>query len=116
VGVNELIADRVAWRRRNVRHHYVGRLWGGEGVLRFVGREPGTGIEVSLCVPLHEIEHVGLSDSPDETVVGGPCVVLELADTEAIYLREIAPGGASPEHLAARLDRLFCRPAAAASF
>jgi hypothetical protein len=116
VAVNELIAERVAWKRRNVRHHYVGRLWGGEGLLRFVGREPGTGIEVSLSVPLQEIEHVRLAGSADESVVGGPGVVLELADTEAIYLREIVPGGSSPQRLALRLDRLFGRPVAAPAF
>jgi hypothetical protein len=114
--VNELIAERVAWKRRSARHHYVGRLWGGEGLLRFVGREPGTGIEVSLSVPLEEIEHVRLAASPDESVVGGAGVVLELADTEAIYLREIVPGGSSPQRLALRLDRLFSRPAVVAAF
>lgn len=116
VPVNELIAERVAWKRRNVRHHYVGRLWGGEGVIRFVGREPGTGIEVSLSVPLEEIERVRLSSSADETVVAGLGVVLELADSEAIFVREISPGGAYPHHLAARLDRLCRRPAAVAAF
>jgi hypothetical protein len=114
--MNELIAERVAWRRRNVHHHYVGRLWGGEGVLRFVGREPGTGIEVSLSVPVREIDHVDLSHSPDEAIVGVPGVVLELADTEAIYLREIVPGGTTPQRLAHRLGRLLHPPLAATAF
>jgi hypothetical protein len=113
--MNELIAQRVAWRRRSVRHHYVGRLWGGEGVIRFVGREPGTGIEVSLSIPLEEIERVRLSASPDETVVAGAGVMLELAGSEAVFLREIAPGGIAPDHLAARLDRLCARPLIAAA-
>ena len=114
--VNELIAERVAWKRRSVRHHYVGRLWGGEGLIRFVGREPGTGIEVSLSIPLEEIERIRLSTSADETVVAGPGVVLELADSEAIFLREVFPGGGSPQALAARLDQLGRRPAAVGAF
>jgi hypothetical protein len=114
--VNELIAERVAWRRRSVRHHYVGRLWGGEGVIRFVGRDPGTGIEVSLSIPLEEIERIRLSHSDDEPVVAGPGVVLELADSEEIFLRELFPSVASPQALAARLDRLGSRPAAVAAY
>ena len=114
--MNELISERVAWRRRSVRHHYVGRLWGGEGVIRFIGREPGTGIEVSLSIPLEEIERIRLSHSDDETVVAGPGVVLELADSEEIFLRELFPSVASPQALPSRLDRLGRRPAAAAAF
>jgi len=97
--------ERIAWRRLNVPHHYVGALSVGDGRLRLSGRDPGTGIEVSLVIPFAEISRVRVSASPAESLRGGPAVVLDLAGSRAICVREL--GAASPSRLARRLAALI---------
>lgn len=101
--MNELHAEKVAWRRRNGRDHYVGRLDAGGGAVRLVGRKPATGIELALTIPFEEIERVRASESLDETLVGEPCVVIEPAHSSAIFVREVGTGKPPPVELAARL-------------
>ena len=98
-----MLADRVAWRRRSVARHYVGTLSSGAGGLRFVGREPSSGMEVSLSIPYGEIGEVRISGSDGERLVGEDSVVLEFVDSEPILLREIGLGQLRPKALAARL-------------
>ena len=100
--MNTVLAQRVAWRRRTTRHHYVGTLSGLAGGIRLAGREPGTGIEVGLFLPFEEIESVS-AGAADEKLVGESCVVLELSDSEPILVRNVDVGELRPKELAARI-------------
>ncbi len=104
--MNEVLAEKVAWRRRNVRDHYVGRLAAGGGAVRLVGREPGAGIEVALTIPFQEIDDVRLSESLDETLAGEACVVVEPVHSAPILVREVGTGQLHTAELAARLKAL----------
>ena len=48
---------RVTWRRRN-GPDYVGAVEFVDGYVRLVGRDPASGIEVSLSIPVEQIETV----------------------------------------------------------
>lgn len=100
VGV-ERIARR---RRRTIPHHYLGALTASADQVRLSGRDPAMGIEVSLSIPLSEIRSVRTSASASENVRGAGAVVLELAGSEAMCLREV--GGGSPDSLARTLAAL----------
>jgi hypothetical protein len=104
--MNELLAERIAWRRKGVDHHYVGVLAGRPDGLVLTGREPATGIEVVLTIPFPEIEDVHLASGDEERLVGEPAVVLELAESAPILLREIGLGQLRPKALALRLAKL----------
>jgi hypothetical protein len=109
--MNDLLTDRVAWRRRGIRHHYVGTLRAGDWGIRLTGRDPTSGIEVTLSIPLGEIENVLVSDSRDDMLVGERCVVLELAKSDPILLGVV---GSRPLHfraLARTLGELTHSPA-----
>jgi hypothetical protein len=98
-----VLADRLAWSRRNVAHHYVGTLVADESRVTLAGREPATGIEVTLSIPAGEIEAIRVSGCEEERLVGDDTVVIELVDSEPIVLREIGPRKARPRQLAASL-------------
>jgi len=104
--VTTVLAKRIAWRRRNVPHHYIGALLSFGAGIRLVGREPATGIELALSIPFEEIEDVRASAAPDDELVGGQSVVLDLAEADAVLLREIGGGPLGTAELAARLERL----------
>jgi hypothetical protein len=87
--MNATLAEYIAWRRRNVRHQYVGRLEAVSDRIRFVGRAPELGIDVALSIPLEQIEGVRYAESSAEQVLGERGVVLELTGTEPIYVREL---------------------------
>jgi hypothetical protein len=108
-----LICGKAAWRRENATHHYVGSISGSDEGLRLTGRDPATGIRVTLLIPPEEIEGVRASESWDERVVGEVCVVLELAFSTPILLREIAAGPLDPGALARRIARVVRPPALA---
>jgi hypothetical protein len=108
--VNEFFADRVAWCRRGTRLHYVGTLSGGAWGVRLAGRDPISGLEVALSIPLHEIDSVHVSRNPDEMLAGERCVVLELADSDPILLREIGTGSLHVRELARALAALSVSP------
>jgi hypothetical protein len=62
-------------------------------------------------VPLGEIDYVGVSEPGEGSDRAGPCVIVDLADSEPIYLR---PLGSSPLHvhlLARALGALTDAPA-----
>ena len=100
-----LISERVAWRRENARHHYVGSLWASPHGIRLVGRDPVTGIEVALSIPRGEIEAVRVSTGWDERLAGERSVILELADTIPILMRELGIDPLGADALAERIIR-----------
>jgi hypothetical protein len=86
----------VTWRRRN-GPDYVGAVELAEGYVRLVGRDPGSGIEVSLSIPVEQIETVRRS--------GADGVVLELTESQAIYVRGLGDDPAVPASLGPLLSR-----------
>jgi hypothetical protein len=94
--MNETVASRVAWHRRGRGPTYVGAVSHGPDRVRLTGRDPQSGIEIALSIPVVGIEHVGVEEPPDGSLHGERCVVLDLADAEAIYLR---PLGDAPLHV-----------------
>jgi hypothetical protein len=85
-----------------VGSHFVGFLRTGDEAIRLTGRDPDTGVDVTLSIPLGGIEGVRVSAIDDELVAGERSVVLELTDSPAIFL---SPRGAGPlrVHVLARL-------------
>lgn len=101
-----VIAGRVAWRRHDALHHYVGTLHASEGGLRLTGRDQMTGIELSLTIPFTEIEGIRVTGAGDKRLAGDRCVILELASTTPILVREIGPDSLDVRALGERLTRL----------
>ena len=97
------LAEKIAWRRHGVRHHYVGTLLAGDEGILLTGREPVSGVEVALSIPLSELEDVRVAGPGDELLAGERCVVLELAESQAILLREVGAGPLQVHLLARRL-------------
>jgi hypothetical protein len=109
--MSEMVASRVAWHRRGPGPTYVGAVSRGPEAVRLTGRDPQSGIDVALTIPVVGIEHVGVEVPVDGSLHGERCVVLDLADSEAIYLR---PLGDAPLHvnLLARALGVLTSPAA----
>ena len=107
--MNEALAARVAWRRRRTPHHYVGTLATTDAGLRLDGREPATGIELSLSIPFSEIEQVRASNGSVDLLAGEPAVVLQLAGSEPVLLCEVGQGPQKASELARKLSRLLER-------
>jgi hypothetical protein len=105
--MRETLAEKVAWCRQGVRTYFVGALRAGDEGIRLTGRDPTSGIDVALSIPLAEVEHVHLSASRNELLAGEPCVVLELADSESIFIRQVGAGPLQVEVLAGRLGALI---------
>ena len=105
--------SRIAWRRGDTGPTYVGSVSRGPEAIRLAGRDAILGIDVSLSVPLHEIEYVGVSD-PSERSNGNPVVILDLADAEPIYLRPVGSTRLAVHLLARALSGLTAAPAALA--
>ena len=78
--MRETLAEKIAWRRRSVRRPYVGMLRAGDEGIRLSGRDPVSGVEVALSIPLAEVENVRVAGAGDELLAGERCVVLELAE------------------------------------
>jgi hypothetical protein len=108
--MRETIAGKIVWRRHGVRHHYVGTLSAGEEGIRLTGRDPVVGVEVALSIPLCEIEDVHVAGQADDLLAGERCVVLELEDSKAIFLREVGPGPLHVRVLARSLGALIRPP------
>jgi len=107
--MTEMTAERIAWRRRSLRQQYVGRLLVLPDRLRFVGRDSASGIDVALSIPFAEIGAVRSSERADERVLGEAGVVVELAGSEPIFLRELgSPRGS--RRLARRLAAVVVPP------
>jgi hypothetical protein len=94
--MNETDASKITWRRRGVGPIYVGAVSHSPEAVRLTGRDPVSGIDVALSIPIGEIEHVGVADAVDRSREGDGCVVLDLAESEAIELR---PVGVVPSHV-----------------
>jgi hypothetical protein len=90
--MRDSIMEKVAWRRRGVRRPYVGTLAADEGGIRLSGRDPVSGVEVALSIPLTEVVDVHVAGPGEELLAGERCVVLHLAESEAIFLREVGEG------------------------
>ena len=103
------LAERIVWRRQGVRHHYAGTLSAGEEGIRLTGRDAVVGVEVALSIPLCEIEDIRVAGG-DELLAGERCVVLELAGSEAIFLREVGAGPLHVHGLARSLGALIRAP------
>jgi hypothetical protein len=98
--MNATDASRIAWRRGDAGPTYVGTVSRGPEAIRLAGRDPVLGIDVALSIPIDEVGFVGVSE-PGESIDGAHCVILELVDSEAIFLRPV--GGTSMHvHLLAR--------------
>jgi hypothetical protein len=104
--MKEILVEKIAWRRNGVREQFVGRLRAaGEGI-RLAGRDPVSGVQVALSIPPDELERVRVSSTGDELLAGEPCVVLELAGSQAIFLREVGAGPLRVHVLARSLDAM----------
>jgi hypothetical protein len=109
-GMKENLAARIVWRRQGVRHHYVGTLSAGEEGIRLTGRDPKVRVEVAFSIPLGEIDNIRVGGNGDELLAGERCVVLELAGSEAIFLREVGAGPLQVQVLARNLGALIRAP------
>lgn len=92
--MNETIASKVAWHRRGPGPTYVGSVSRGPEAVRLTGRDPVSGIDVALSIPIGGIEHVGVAEPV--AADGDRYVVLDLARSESIELR---PLGDIPLHV-----------------
>jgi hypothetical protein len=103
--MRETLVKKVAWHRNGVPRNFVGSLRAGDEGIRLSGRDPASGVAVALSIPPDEVGRVRVSASGEE-VAGEPCVVLELAESEAIFLREVGVGPNQVTLLARRLGAL----------
>jgi hypothetical protein len=87
----------IAWRRGR-GPTYVGVASRGSDAIRLTGRDPNLGIDVALSIPTDEIDHVGIATASGD---GNPSVILELAESDPIYLRPVG-GTLQHVHLLAR--------------
>jgi hypothetical protein len=101
--MDELSAYRVIWGRRGVPRNYIGSLRASSLGIRLWGRDPGTGLEVTLSIPRCEVERVHVAETPDDEVAGEPGVVVELVDSAPILLREVGLGSLHAVSLTRRL-------------
>lgn len=99
----ETLVDRIAWQRRGFRWKYVGTIAAGESSIRLTGRDGSGGVDVALTIPLAEVEGVRVSRSQDEALGGERSVVLELAESDPILIREVGAGSLNVHALARRL-------------
>ena len=90
--MEKTLAEKIAWRRHGVRRHYIGTLVASSDGICLTGSDPVSGVEVVLSIPLTEIENVRVAGPGDELLAGERCVVLELAESESIYLRDVGTG------------------------
>jgi hypothetical protein len=87
--MDETNASKIIWHRRGAGPNYVGAVSSGPEAVRLTGRDPVSGIDVALSIPVDEIEHVGVGEPDGASADGGRCVVLDLADSGAIELRPV---------------------------
>jgi hypothetical protein len=67
--MRESFTDKVAWRRRGVRRPYVGTLEVSEGGITLSGRDPVSGVEVVLSIPMTEVEDVHVARAGEASAV-----------------------------------------------
>jgi hypothetical protein len=100
----DLLVERVAWTRRGAANDFVGSLRAGCDGIRLSGRDPRTGVDVTLSIPPDEVEHVYASPTAAEQVV------VELGEAEPIVLHGIHSGPLQAHQLARRLRGLLLLP------
>ncbi len=100
----DLLVERVAWKRQGVANDFVGSLRAGCDGIRLNGRDPRTGVDVTLSIPSDEVEHVYASPTASEQVI------VELGEAEPIVLRGIQAGPLQAHQLARRLRDLLLLP------
>ena len=103
--MSETLVEKVVWRRSGVLRNFVGSLRVGDAGIRLSGRDPASGVEVALSIPPGEVSNVRVSATGEE-VEGQQCIVLELVESEAIFLREVGVGPLNVQLLARRLAAL----------
>ncbi len=104
-------APKIAWRRGGSGGTYFGSVSRGPEAIRLCGCDPVLGIDVTLSVPIDEIEYVGVSEQAGEPAGAASCVIVDVAGSEPIYLRPLG-SGPLPVHLLARaLGALTATPA-----
>ena len=101
-----LVVDRIGWCREGARHRYVGRLWAAGDTIRLSGRDVTFGIEVSLAIPIAEVERVELAPDRPEPAHGEPCIVLELAESAPILAWAVGMPFISLHDVVSRLNAL----------
>ena len=67
----------------------MGTLCVAEDRIRLTGRDALHGIEVSLSIPVVEIERVTVESGRSEPSQGDPCVVLTLAESSPILVWQV---------------------------
>jgi hypothetical protein len=106
--MREILARNIAWRRNGVQRDYVGTLVAAGGGILLAGRDPSNGLEVSLSIPLTEVEDVHVAET------GGAHepkrIVLQLVESEPISLCELGGKEGHLLALARRLDALAHAP------
>lgn len=95
--MRDALVERIAWSRQGAGRPCIGTLRAGDGGIELAGRDPVSGVEVSLSIPLAEVEDV------HTTSPGARSVVLELAASEPIVLSRV---GAGPSRMNLLADRL----------
>jgi hypothetical protein len=88
----------------------MGALSAGEEAIRLTGRDALSGVDVALSIPFGEIDDVRVGGDGDESIAGERCVVIELAGSEAIFLREVGAGPLQVQVLARSLGALIRAP------
>lgn len=99
------MSEPVVWRRLTVSSPYIGDADVSGTALQLSGREPVSGVEVSLAIPFSEIQCVRTSRSAEEELGGEPSIVLELAESEPVCLRSTARRTMLPARLARMVGR-----------
>ena len=105
--MNDTVAARVAWRRRQALHSYLGTLATTDAGFRLDGREPATGIELSLSIPFSEIEAIRVSNGSVEPYIAEPAAVFLLSASEPVLVREVGREARQAPELVLALTRLL---------
>jgi hypothetical protein len=103
-------ATKIAWRRGDGGATYLGSVSRGPEAIRLSGRDAVLGIDVTLSVPIDEIEYVGVSEPADDSAGAESCVIVDLAGSEPIYLRPLGSTKLHVHLLARALGALTVAP------
>jgi hypothetical protein len=105
--MREQLVENIAWQRQGARASLLGALRAGDDGIRLSGRDPASGLEVNLSIPWPELAGVRVSETGDEFPGSERCLVLELARSKAILLRELGARPLGLPVLARRLGGLI---------
>jgi hypothetical protein len=101
----DTLIEKIAWHRRGIRTDFVGSLRAGYDGIRLTGRDPQTGLDLTLSIPPAEVEEVHVSSAN-----GDLQVVVELVDGEPIILHTAGARPFQAQLLARKLDALLQPP------